>query len=166
MALLGAKMVLIDRADFASRFARLAKELPTSNLTFVRADLQSLPVTVLPKRIDLFYSQRTLHYLPFRHACGLLKRISRRMPKGGQGFFSVSGMNSELSEGYAAARFPVPKRFGELSAQMAGKHEIHGPVCLYTEEDVIILLQGAGLRPKRVWKSAFGNVKAVFQMAN
>lgn len=76
-------------------------------------------------------------------------------------FLSASGMDSELSEGYPACGLPVDRRFARLAANMAEKHAILAPVCLYRPSELEDLARDAGWAVENVFVSPFGNVKLV-----
>lgn len=162
MAMLGAKMLLLDKADLRSRFTNIRKTLPTQNLAFLRTDLRNFPSARIPDELNLFYSQRTLHYLKYDETKSFLRIVSSKMKPSGMGFLSLSGIHSELSEGYVGAKMALKDRFAPLSPAMAKKHEVHGLICLYTQDEVLSLLKKIGVKPLRVWTSAFGNIKATF----
>ena len=110
---------------------------------------------------NLLYSQRTIHYLPFRQAEEVLRAASVRIKTPGFLFLSASGMATELSKGYGAGEHPVQGRFGKLSSEMQEKHGIRQSVCLYTKEELSVLVENAGWSIVDVSVSEFGNVKLV-----
>lgn len=153
MAEAGAVVTALDMHDYSGTF-------PSSDrLEFVQGDLASF--TPGPSvRYDAIFSQRTIHYLPFDRATAALKRlVEGHLAPGGALFLSASGLFSELGNLYPHADRQVADRFAVLERDMAEKHGIHAPVCLYTPIDMAELISACGLIPG-VWASAFGNVKA------
>jgi hypothetical protein len=160
-AALGLETLLIDtlpRERTLLAHSHLERALP---IRYLERDARSLRDDELPERIDLAYSQRFLHHLAWPDALTLLTRLRARMPAGSKMFISASGLGSELGEGYIAGSRPVSSRYGELAPAMANKHQITGPVCLYTPDELALLGETAGFHPERVRLSEFGNVKGV-----
>lgn len=153
MAEAGAVVTALDMHDYSGMF-------PSSDrLTFVQGDLASF--TPDPSvRYDAIFSQRTIHYLPFDQAAAALKSlVEGHLAPGGVLFLSASGLFSELGDLYPHAYRQVADRFAVLAPDVAEKHGIHAPVCLYTPIDMAELISACGLIPG-VWVSSFGNVKA------
>ena len=123
----------------------------------VSADVRAVDWAEYPAA-NVVYSQRFLHYLRFAEAAALLGDVSARSAHC-RVFFSVSGMRSELADGYPES--PVARRFAPLEAAMQEKHGITHPVCLYTVDDAVQLAEAGGLAVSRLWLSEFGNVKVV-----
>jgi len=48
---------------------------------------------------------------------------------------------------------------------MRDKHGIHGPVCLYSEDDMKSILTESGFAVETLFSSTFGNIKAVARHA-
>ncbi len=110
----------------------------------------------------IVYSQRTLHYIRYDELCALLSSlIEFKLPI--YFYLSFSGMNSELSIGYQKAS--LKNRFSYLSDEMAVKHDIHEPVCLYYPEDIYQLASLNNLKVEKLWVSEFGNVKTILYYA-
>ncbi len=163
MALIGADMTLVDVADFTERFQSLAALIPTQRLTFLARDVRTLTDTELPSPLNFVYSQRTIHYMPYPEALALFTRLYTRLEKGGMVFISGSGMHTELSEGYPGVTTRIQDRFFPLAPQMAEKHDIRSPICLYTPEEFETLFTTAGFRTVELFRGGkFGNVKGVF----
>lgn len=161
LALLGAEVFLYDLQDEPESLSRFCQEhrLP---LRYRSGDLRAVADGGLPERIDLAYSQRFIHFLRFGQACTLLAQLAARMPQGGRFYLSATGIRSELGDGYAGAGQPLDLRFARLAPEMAAKHGILEPVCLYGEADFVRLLEEAGFKVESVWHSPFGNLKGVF----
>jgi hypothetical protein len=110
---------------------------------------------------DLVLWQRALHYFPYAEAGSLLRKVREWMMPGGTLCVSASGLGSELGIGYPAKRSGLDTRFAPLSPEMREKHRIMKPVCLYSEEDLRMILEATGFRVERIFLSPFGNVKGV-----
>lgn len=104
-----------------------------------------------------FFSQRTLHYLPYATAFRLLQHLRTRAHPDACLFVSCSGLLSELGNGYPNA--PIAQRFSVLSPDMADKHHIYAPVCLYTEAEFMALIAASGWTVSTAYTSQFGNIK-------
>jgi SAM-dependent methyltransferase len=165
LAALGLDTWLIDqlpRAQTVLGIDGLAGQLPLHHLPL---DARTLTADQLPDAVALCCSQRFIHYLRRAEALALLRLVRSRMRPDGRLFLSASGLDSELGEGYAAARVPVADRFGPLAPAMADKHGIHEPVCLYAPQELESLAEAAGFVCEEVSTSVFGNVKGVFTCA-
>jgi len=131
-------------------------------LAYRQIDLAELTPEQLPAHIDILFSQRFLHYLPYAAAQRLIAMTTEKLAMQGRCFLSVSGLKSELGQDYAHAGLPVEDRFTQLAPAMAAKHGIAEPIGLYTEDELVALAERCGLRALETWSSAFGNVKGVF----
>ena len=107
---------------------------------------------------DVLYSQRFLHFLAFTDAAELVQAVIRLSPECSV-FLSMSGLHSELGEGYPDS--PLPVRFARLSVPMRKKHGIETRVCLYSLADAEALAVACDLTIARIWTSPFGNIKLV-----
>lgn len=110
---------------------------------------------------DLLICQRTIHYLPSAEAVKVLVGIKKLLTSSGRLYISASGLLSELSDDYEHKTYPVTKRFCVLGNEMALKHKIHKPVCLYTHQEFVALLSVAGFNVLEYQVSEFGNIKII-----
>jgi hypothetical protein len=163
-ALLGARTHLYDLLPPSRLVSAVARE-PGIELVYSQVDLGVLAGVVLPPRIELAFSQRTLHYLPFAAARDLLTLAAGRMGAGAMLCLSVSGIASELGDGYAHAALPVAQRFAPLAPAMQSRHGITEALCLYAPAELTALAEASGFAAERVWLSPFGNVKGIFRRA-
>lgn len=131
------------------------------HVAFVQGDLRKLKEIDLPD-IQIAFSERFLHYLKFSEAKTLLKLVGDKMPLGARFFIHASGLESELGNNYPDRDKPVEHRYAFLAAANREKHNIHAPVCLYGEEDLINLMGTAGLYPRERLPSRAG-VRGVFE---
>lgn len=154
MAEAGAVVTAMDMHDYS-------ESIPAHDrIAFVQGDLASF-APAPDVRYDAIFSQRAIHYLPFDQVASALKRlVENHLAPGGAVFLSASGLLSELGDLYPHFNHPASYRFARLAPDMAEKHGIHAPVCLYTCDDMLNLMLMLGLYP-HVWVSPFGNVKAV-----
>jgi hypothetical protein len=163
-ALLGADVWLYDLLPVSDLVAGLATHAGVS-LRHRSIDLSKLRLADLPDRIDLAFSQRTLHYLPYAQARRLVALSASRMQKDAEFHVSVSGLESELGAGYAVSHLPLSKRFARLAPDVAVRHGITESVCLYRSDDLVSLMSECGWVAVDIWVSDFGNVKGVFRRA-
>ena len=70
-------------------------------------------------------------------------------------------MDSAVGENYAGKNLPLPSRFLKLDQAEADMFQIQAPVCLYTHDEFVALLEKSGWKIEEIWLSAFGNIKAV-----
>ena len=161
-ALLGHHVLAVDTYDFSREFGEISAALKLENITFLNQSLQEALSNWHRQKVDLVYSQRTIHYV---HPVEMVEAISRLfevVEAGGAVFVSASGLGSELGENYPGADMPWEQRFAPLSEDMQKKHGIEGDVCLYTEADLVSLFESAGFSARKIYSSPFGNVKASF----
>ena len=161
-AILGARVHLVDVLDIMGRLTALRMVTESVDVVFHHESATDFAIR-LDERVDAIYSQRFIHYLRFPDADAMIRVLTEKMVPGSRLFLSASGLGSELGERYPCATHPVENRFAPLDASMAAKHNIHGPVCLYTLDDMEKLVLPHGLRTIQIQASPFGNVKAVFE---
>lgn len=170
LAAAGADCLGVDRIDFGQALQRLNDERAVGGKTapgrirFLLADFLALPPDFSSQHqgaAALVVSQRALHYAPYPQAVAAINRFRGLLRPDGRLFLGLSGLGSELAEGYAATRVPLKQRFATLAEFMANRHGILQPVCLYDAADVERLLTEGGFMPERIFASAFGNLKAV-----
>jgi SAM-dependent methyltransferase len=165
LAAAGATVMAFDLDDNREEIrSRAVADGVAEHVSFVQLDIRKglMPLLAKPKVI---YSQRTLHYLTFDEAKALLVMLANKNTGPMTFFLSVSGMRSELGEGYTGRELHVHRRYAELSPSMQEKHAIYGNVCLYTVSDMMELLKEAGLKGVSVYASPFGNIKAIAEKA-
>ncbi len=159
-AKLGATVLAVDESDQFKSLVELAfrsgLEKPPG---FEQDDLRSWDP--MGRRVHIILCQRTLHYLSHQDAGTVVRKFLGCLEEEGRMFLSVSGLESELGEGYPGIDQPVIKRYAPLSPGMAAKHGIEGPVCLYRTEEFGALVKRAGGRVIDIFRSPFGNVKLV-----
>lgn len=162
MAATGADTTALDIDDYADAFMFAARQQGVAErCVFERRDITACNVAATLGRFDVIVCQRMIHYLPYQGAVAVIRNLASALTDGGRLYLSASGLHSELGDGYAGVRRPVLMRYDPLADAMQDKHDIQGPVCLYSLADLATLLEVAGLRVEQVFASAFGNIKAV-----
>ena len=136
--------------------AGLGEEIP-----FYPYALPDLPDTETTGPFDIIVIRRGLCGLPYEQARRIVRQLMLRLKIGGKLYISILGLHSELSEDYPAHDLPVEERYAELSPTMVSKYGISGPVCLYTERNLFLLLLEAGASVLRTLTTTYGNVKAI-----
>lgn len=149
LAAAGAHVLAID----------LAADRETAAVTRVQDDMRNFMMHTHGTSYELCCIQRAIHYVPYQAALQLLLQV--RLSGVERLFISVTGIESDIGKNYADAGKVVSERFCTLPAVDAETFSIHEPVCLYTPEEFIALLQQAGWEVQECWVSAFGNIKAV-----
>jgi len=160
-SLVGSDVTLIDIMDISDRISVLNNLFEIVEMDFLNKDVRDISPEDLPTKIDLVYSQRFIHYLPFEEAKEVIKMIGDRVKSGGRIYISASGLQTELGEGYPDNNKPPENRYSCLKPSVAEKHGIHNQVCLYKKEDMEELLSVAGFDPIDVFASEFGNIKGI-----
>jgi len=164
LALLGVNVHMYDILDITQDIDLIKKTIPLSDesLSFYNKKIEDV-IFDSGVMFDIVYSQRFIHYLRYDAAVELVKKIYNHTLKDGKVFISASGMNSELSSNYSCKNYPIQKRFGLLSDEMADTHGIKMPVCLYYPHELDELFLSEGFKTVKTETSLFGNVKAIFQ---
>lgn len=156
----GASVLATDIADMADIILSAAANLP-GKVSFVKLDMRALDKLHVEMLADVIICQRAIHYLPFSDAVTVISAMNRLLTPDCRLYLSASGIHSELGDGYPGSDVPLEDRYAELAPVMRSKHGIHGPVCLYSEEDVAQLLAKGGFVSETIFSSTFGNIKAV-----
>lgn len=125
----------------------------------------ALPMTVdaeLPAGpFDIIVSRHGFAHLPYAEAKVALKRLIKTLKIGGKIFLCTYGLHSELGDAYPAGQSLIEDRFAELEGAIAQRYGISGPVCLYTERNLITLIFEAGGSVLRSFTTTYGTVAAV-----
>lgn len=162
LSLLNVEMHLIDILDSSDYFDGFNNTVKFNiPIQYKKVDVNELKPDDIPDNLDFVYSLRFIHYLPFAKAVNFLTIVSKKIKTDGMLFLSASGIDSELSENYPHKDVKLEERFSVLSASMSEKHNILEPVCLYSEKDMEHLLLLSDFTPVKIWKSDFGNIKAI-----
>lgn len=137
-------------------------QIPDSRIGFVKSDIRHTG-NYLNKGYHYIYSQRAIHYLPYNDAAVLLNALRGNLVKefSSKLFISVSGLHSELGNGYTHNDKCIDERFCILNQPMMDKHKILLPVCLYTAEELTSLLTACNYIVEKIYASQFGNIKAI-----
>ncbi len=133
----------------------------SEEIRFLPCNFPEPPDSPPGKPFDLIVMRRGLCGLPYNEAKQVTRRILQQLKIGGKLYLSILGLHSELSEGYAARDQVINDRFAELSPTLAEKYDIRGPVSLYTERNLFMLLLEAGGSVLRTLTTTYGNVKGI-----
>lgn len=120
-------------------------------------DLRELPEAPF----DVVIGQFALHPLPYKQALQALCQLASMLKIGGKLYLSAYGLHSMLGDHYPDSGKFVEERFCELPAALAGLYDLNGPVCLYSERNLITLLFKVGTPILQSATGALGNVRAV-----
>lgn len=159
---LGAEVTVTDlesrRQDINGRI--LAAGLG-NEMRFVPCALPLPPETPADELFDIIVVRRSLCSLPYQEACRIVRQLLHKLRIGGKLYVSILGLHSELSEGYSCAEEDVENRYCELAPAVVRKYGIKGPVCLYSERNLFMLLLEAGGSVLRTLTTTYGNVKGI-----
>ncbi len=162
MVACGALVTAVDRHDHGADIQRALSGRPIPRPPhFIQADFRALPKTLPDAPYDAIICQRAIHYLRYAEAIAAVRAWTHYLKPGGRVFLSASGLNSELGHRYPHRDRPVAERYAYLASDMAHRHAIQQPVCLYEAMDLVDLLHAAGLGVADIFLSPFGNVKAM-----
>ena len=167
MALAGAQVTACDIQPMGERIAESAHAAGAMPVAFVQADMRDLRKTlngIAPAEFDILLCQRAIHYLHFDDAILALRELRSLAAPDARLYLSASGLDSELGQGYLARDRTLRGRFAPLDPVMAEKHHIHHSVTLYTEDGLATVAGLSGWNAVRIFRSAFGNIKGVFDV--
>jgi len=177
-----AVMILPDRrCEMAIKFARLGAQVTVADnearrqdingrilaasmineISFAPCTLPQPPENSPGEPFDIIIVRRSLCGLPYAEARQVVRELLQKLRIGGKLYVSILGLHSELSEGYACYDEDVEARFCELAPPMVKKYGIKGPVCLYSERNLFMLLLEAGGSVLRTLTTTYGNVKGI-----
>lgn len=163
MAQAGATVTLVDiettQAKQNITQAIADRIIPGGRINIIETDFREIGPHVAS--FNLLYSQRAIHYIPYKDAQDVLHSLFNKMSNGGSVFISGNGYYTEYGETYPHRDLPVEKRFSKLTDEMQKKHGIYLPVVTYKEDEMAKLLQSAGFVVEKVYSSRFGNIKAI-----
>lgn len=141
-----------------------AKKLPDGpGLRNQALSLAALPAPgTLPEApFDVIVGQFALHAIPYAQARIVLGQLLQMLKIGGKLYLSTYGVYSMLGDHYPDSGKFIEDRFAELPAALANLYDLHGPICLYSERNLITLLFQAGATVLQNATGAIGNVRAV-----
>lgn len=162
MAQHGIKVTAVDELPWAAACQkRIDKEKLGDWITFAPGSLNDLDHEFPNEPFDVVVCRRGLCSLPYGEAKVALRKLLRKLRIGGKLYISLLGIHSELGDDYAGNEHSIKDRYFPLSPARAKKYGIEGPLCLYSERDVFLLLLEAGASVLRTFTSTHGSVKAV-----
>lgn len=133
----------------------------SNEVRFVPCTLDQLPAELPGEPFDIIMVRRGLCALRYEHARTVIRQLLLKLRIGGKLYVSIHGLHSELGDGYAGHEQRSEERYAPLAPAMAKKYGIAGPVCLYTERNLFMLLLEAGGSVLRTMTTTYGNVKGV-----
>lgn len=157
----GANVLMIDISDMASdKFVNAINLNPNliGRLKFFQRDFSRIIDKDLPDGIDLLFSERAIHYVPYLEAKKLLELCHKKMIGGGMAYISAAGYETETGITHLDRHKPVEERFNYISEEMKRKHCIWNKAVIYKENELVDLIRGAGFRVLWSGKSTFGHV--------
>jgi len=171
LAKLGAKVIGFDFPNMGPSFnaymAQVEHGSEWNSPSFLGGDMRLIPTVwrrTNYQAFDAIICQRAIHYLPHVQAQELLGWLRTMLKPDGRFFLSVSGIHSELCNGYEHKDMRPEQRFCVLSNKMQEIHNIKQPVCLYSEDELSQLVQISGWDVERIYTSSFGNIKSILKI--
>lgn len=110
---------------------------------------------------DFILCQRRLSLLPYAEARARVRSMLGLLRIGGKLFISCYGIHSELGDHYADGEKLVCDRHATVNPELAARYGITGPVCLYSERNLFMLLMEAGGAILKTSSSALGHVRGI-----
>lgn len=133
----------------------------SDNIAYTPGELPNVPENPPGEPFDIIVVRRGLCSMPYEQARGVVRQLLLKLKIGGKLYISILGLHSELGDGYPGGEHPIDQRFTQLSPSLAQKYGITGPVCLYSERNLFMLLLDAGASVLRTLTTTYGNVKGV-----
>lgn len=158
----GAQVVMADAPDCRSEIeGRILSSEQRNQIRFVPYTFPALPQNPPTEPYDIIVLHRSLCRLPYGEAKQLIRDLMKKLRIGGKLYLSILGLHSELGDNYPDAGCDIQARFSPLAPERAAQYGIEGPVCLYSERNLFLLLLESGASVLRTFTSTYGNVKAV-----
>ena len=164
MAALGANVIACDihyHQALMEEYCNRRNSSEAGSISFVKNDMQTFCAESEENLYDMVYFQRAIHYLEYHQAKKLTFHLRRILKPSALLFISASGLHSELGYRYKHKNKPIAQRFIRLNKDMRITHEINSPVCLYSQQDLVTLLESAGFDIEKSFVSEFGNIKII-----
>ena len=162
IARLGAQVTVAETASLQREIeGRLLAAGLHDNITYTPGELPNVPEDMPGEPFDIIVVRRGLCSMPYDQARSVIRQLLFKLKIGGKLYISILGLHSELGDGYPGSEHPVDQRFTQLSPALAKKYGITGPVCLYSERNLFMLLLDAGASVLRTLTTTYGNVKGV-----
>lgn len=160
MANLGARVLTADTAAREGGVRGRALATAVADLVdFVPVELGDGKLPSGP--FDLVFCHHGIHRLSYAEARQVVRGLLKSLRIGGKLFLSAYGLHSALGEAYEHYEEPVEHRYARLSPALARCYNIDGPVCLYTERNLVTLLLEAGGTVLKTFTTTHGTVKGV-----
>jgi hypothetical protein len=161
-ARLGARVLVGDQPGRRQEVdGRILANGFADQITFAEFDMASPPDPLPGEPFDVIVVRRGLCGLPYADASRVVRQLLFKLRIGGKLFVTITGLHSELGDAYPDAERPVAERYAELAPAMAARYDLHGPVCLYSERDLFMLLLDAGASVLRTMTTTYGSVQGV-----
>ncbi|GHT90800.1 hypothetical protein FACS1894101_3550 [Betaproteobacteria bacterium] len=161
MAGLGARVLAVDDPKQEAHVRNRAEAAGYADRITFTPMLETPENSPLEGPFDLVFWHHGIYRLPYPKARQALRRVIKSLRIGGKLYLSAYGLHSALGEGYADAEAPIEERFSELAPAIAKSYSIKGPVCLYSERNLVTLLFEAGGSVLRSFTTTHGTIKAV-----
>lgn len=159
----GADVLAVDRDQDGSALTTAARVLGVDDkLRFLKWKMGCGDSTPLPGGpFDIVANHRSLSLMPYAQGVVMVSELLLHTRIGGRLYLSAYGLHSDLGDDYEHAMKPARERFAPLPPETAARYGIAGPVCLYSERDLFLLLFEAGASVLRTFTTTHGNVKAI-----
>ncbi len=161
MARAGASALLIDLTDQQASAEDFNRELGRSAIRSFKGDVRDIDVRTLCPPLDVIYSQRMMGCIRYAELRDLLKVLFEHANPGARCFLSASGLETEFGLTYPHRDLPVAERWASITPEMAEKHQMYAPECLYRDLELAELVAACGFTVLRAWQSTFGTPKVI-----
>lgn len=161
MAELGATVTFVDLTDQRQAIDAFNHALGRRAIDFHQVDIRSLDLAALAPPFDVIYSQRMMGCIRHADLRRLLKSLFEHATAGARCFVSASGLDTEYGATYPHRDLPVEERFAPIAQELAAKHQMYAPECLYREHELVELVAACGFTLITSWRSPFGTPKVI-----
>ncbi|MDR0996567.1 MAG: class I SAM-dependent methyltransferase [Zoogloeaceae bacterium] len=161
MAALGAQVIAADAAQHRDLICANAQtEGLNQRVDFAAWTFGNGAPPVGERPYDFIFCHHSISLLPYAEAVTATRQLLKSLKIGGKLFISAYGLHSALADGYPG-NTAIEERFAPLPAATAKRYDIEGPVCLYSERDLVMFLIRTGAGILNTFTSTHGNVKGI-----
>ncbi len=161
MAQLGANVTFVDLTDQRDAIESFNTALGRTAIHFHQIDVRRVRLSAISPPLDVIYSQRMMGCIRYSELRRLLKSLYRHSNPGARCFISASGLDTEYGATYPHRDRPVARRFAPIASDLAEKHQMFAPECLYREHELVELVAASGFAIVASWRSPFGTPKVI-----
>jgi len=131
--------LFVDAFDLSTpmpEYHEINQEL-NGKINYIQTDLMQEHISYLTnKQYHLIYSNRFISHLPYLIAKNLFDAFFTHAAKGCRFFISFGNVESDEARIYSDRLKPLEERFCIQQTELAEKHKLTNPVCLYHRNEI------------------------------